>query len=193
MGVSLARRLALENAGRRGEHGPFTSGIKSPETPSPASRRRGKRPPVEWVNAVELGSGRARDIRLYCPCVIADRRTVPCDLCFRFSGPVLIAALGPQKKPASAAGSEAGMDWGRRGGSILMAKRCGDAGRRGARVGGRKAARKVTPQQGSVEYYRGRRPLRHREPRSGVAIQEIVGRQTSHWIASLTLAMTVLL
>ncbi len=49
--------------------------------------------------------------RLYYPRVIADRRTVRCDFCFRFSRSVLSLLLVP-KKAASAAGSEAGMDCG---------------------------------------------------------------------------------
>ena len=49
--------------------------------------------------------------RLYCPFVIADRRTVSCDLCFRFSRSVLSLLLVPQKA-ASAAGGEVGMDCG---------------------------------------------------------------------------------
>src|SRR5271166_1133576 len=40
----------------------------------------------------------------------------------------------------------------------------------------------ATPKQGSVGCFRGQRRLRHREPRSGVAIQENVGRPTFPWI-----------
>jgi hypothetical protein len=72
--------------------------------------RRG--PPV--LTPPECGRARrehASDIRLYYPCVIADRRIVRRDFCFRFSRSVLSLLLVPQKA-ASAAGSEAGMDCG---------------------------------------------------------------------------------
>ncbi len=49
----------------------------------------GKRPPVEFVNAVGPGSRHARDISFYYPCVIADRRIVRRDFCFRFSRSML--------------------------------------------------------------------------------------------------------
>ncbi len=70
-----------------------------------------KRPPVECANAVEPGSGRASDFRLYYPCVTADKPTVPCDLCFRFPRSVLSLLLVSQKA-TSVAGSEAGVDCG---------------------------------------------------------------------------------
>jgi|SRR5271165_1303106 len=66
--------------------------------------------------------------RIHYPCVIADRRTIPCDFCFRFSRSVLKLFLVPQKA-ASAAGSEAGMDCGTALAkqALLVTRRCGGA------------------------------------------------------------------
>ena len=89
-----------------------------------------KRPPVECANAVEPGSGRASDFRLYYPCVTADKPTVPCDLCFRFPRSVLSLLLVSQKA-ASVAGSEAGVDCGtalaKQARLDLTARPCGGA------------------------------------------------------------------
>ena len=90
---------------------------------------KGKRPPVGWVNAVEPGSGRAGDMRIYYPCVIADRRTVLGDFCFRFFKSVLSLILVP-RRVASAAGSEAGMDCGTALAKQARLRPCGEALRR---------------------------------------------------------------
>jgi len=96
-----------------------------------AKRRRGKRPPVEFMNTVEPRSGRAGDISSLLS--VRYRRQAHCPVRFLF--PIFkicaIVALGSQKRPR--ARQEARRAWiaGRllrsRRGSILIARRCGGA------------------------------------------------------------------
>jgi hypothetical protein len=90
----------------------------------------GKRPPVECVNAVEPGSGRAGDISSLLS--VRYRRQAHCPAGFLF--PIFkicdIAALGSQKGRC-AAGSEKGMDLGTALAQQARLNPCGEAlGRR---------------------------------------------------------------
>ena len=95
---------------------------------------KGKRPPVECVNAVEPGAGRAGDISSLLS--VCFRRQAHCPMRFLF--PIfqicVIAALGSQKRlrvrPEARRAWIAGRLLRSRRGSTLVARRCGGASSR---------------------------------------------------------------
>jgi len=95
--------------------------------------------PAGRMCEVEQARGALGIFRIYYPCVTADRRTVPCDFCFRFSRSVLYLLLVPQKA-ASAAGSEAGVDCGTALAKQARLRPCGEALRGRIFAGGRAPA-----------------------------------------------------
>src|SRR5271157_2071299 len=81
---------------------PSSAGFANSPFAGPDSKRgKGKRPPVECVNAGGPSSGLAADTRLYYPCVIADRRIVQWVFISDFQI-CAIAALGSQKAASAA-------------------------------------------------------------------------------------------
>ena len=87
----------------------------------------GKRPPLECVNAVEPGPGRVWNIFPLLSVCYRRQANCPVEFLFPISKIRAIVALGSPKRPASAAGSEAGMDCGTAPAKRARLNPCGES------------------------------------------------------------------